>query len=392
MSLIAPFIVEPSRPRPHQHEHRGPHRRGPRGILALEDGTWFEGTAIGATGEAAGEVVFTTSATGYQEVLTDPSYAGQIVTFTSPHVGNYGANPGDMESRRAFCRGVVVRELSRLASNWQASSTLADFLVSQGLVGLEGVDTRSLTLHIRERGAMRGVLSHVDLDPDSLVAKARSIPEMSGSNLVPEVTPPAPREIAGSCADGSTVAVIDCGVKESTIRYLAERFSRVWVLPATVTTAQVAELDPDGLLVSNGPGDPAAVTGVVDLLRELWTRQPIFGICLGHQLIAIAGGARTYKLKYGHRGINHPVRRLADGKVEITTQNHGFAVAQEGLSTTGFSVSHINLNDGSIEGIVHGSLPIWSVQFHPEASPGPHDSLYLFAEFERAVKKRASST
>jgi len=347
--------------------------------IALEDGAVFEGHPFGATGERYGEVVFNTSMTGYQEVLTDPSYKGQIVTMTYPLVGNYGVNSEDIESRKVFLEGFVVRECSRIASNWRSQKSLTEYLEENSIVGIEGVDTRALTRHIRLQGAMRAVLSTDDLDNKSLIKKAKSSLILVGRDLVKEVTMD---KVQNFNSEGKyKVVVIDCGVKSNILRQLVDRKCSVTVVPAKIGVEQILNLKPDGVLLSNGPGDPAGVPYVVETVKRLIGKLPIFGICLGHQLLGLAFGGKTYKLKFGHHGGNHPVKELKTGKISITVQNHGFCVDIESLDNKDVEITHINLNDNTLEGMRHRSLPIFSVQFHPEASPGPHDAQYLFREF-----------
>lgn len=323
--------------------------------------------------------------TGYQEILTDPSYRGQIVTMTVAHVGNVGVNPEDLESQRPWLSGYVVRELPRRPSNWRATGDLQSWMAEHGVVGIHGVDTRSLVRHIRSQGAMRGVLSTEDLDPESLAAKARKSPGLVGRDLVQEVTcagatvwkgPAQP----GPKGDKPRLVAFDFGIKHAMLDMLTEKGLEVIRVPAKFSAEEVMKLQPDGVFLSNGPGDPAAVTYAVDTVKKLLGQVPIFGICLGHQLLALALGGRTFKLKFGHRGANQPVKRISDGRVEITTQNHGFAVEQESLPE-GVEWTHTNLNDGTVEGLRHPGHRAFSVQYHPEASPGPHDSVYLFEQF-----------
>jgi len=360
--------------------------------LALEDGLVLVGTCFGAEVTTQGEVVFNTSMTGYQEVLTDPSYAGQIVTMTYPLIGNCGVNAEDVEShsRKVQVRAFVIKELSPVVSNFRAEQTLQEYLASAGIMGIAGVDTRALTRHIRLAGAMNGVMSTEILDDTELVRRAATLPPMAGQDLVKFVIPEAaydwqdgynsrfsqaPREHGGKPFN---VVAVDCGAKMNILRNLVECGCRVHVVPATATSEEILDRRPDGVFVSNGPGDPAAVTYTIDTLKKLIGKLPIFGICLGHQLLALALGARTYKLKFGHRGANHPVRNQATLKVEITSQNHGFAVEEDSLAPTGAAVTHINLNDNTVEGFSHADRCLFSVQYHPEASPGPHDATYLF--------------
>ncbi|WP_072867191.1 glutamine-hydrolyzing carbamoyl-phosphate synthase small subunit [Desulfofundulus thermosubterraneus] len=347
-------------------------------ILALEDGTVFTGRAFGARGERWGEVVFNTAMTGYQEILTDPSYCGQIVVMTYPLVGNYGINREDFEAKKSYVRGFVVREECDRPSNWRASYRLSDFLAREGVVGISGIDTRALTRHLRNQGTMRGVLSTECHDPALLVEKAKQCPHLTGQELVPEV---ATKEIYTLEGKGYRVVLMDFGSKLNIIRHLQERECEIVVVPPTTTAREILALHPDGILLSNGPGDPVDVPYAIRTTRELIGKRPMFGICLGHQVIALALGARTYKMKFGHRGANHPVKDLATGKVYITSQNHGFAVDADSLAVLPVEVCHRNLNDGTVEGIRHKDLPLFSVQYHPEASPGPRESAYLFDQF-----------
>jgi len=376
-------------------------------ILALEDGTIFRGESFGSSGERYGEVVFNTSMTGYQEILTDPSYKGQIVTMTYPLIGNYGINKEDMESRQPFLEGFVVKEYSKIASNWRKDEALSDYLKENNIVGIEGIDTRSLTLHIRQAGTMKAVLSTEDLDEKSLVQKARNSRGLIGVDLVKEVTSQkmyvllrpsgfeglSPEALAKGDVwfhikeKGYKVVVLDCGVKYNILRKLLENKCQVIVVPANTEASEILNMEPDGLLLSNGPGDPAAVGYVVETTRKLIGKLPIFGICLGHQMLGLALKGKTYKLKFGHHGANHPVKDLKTGKVSITVQNHGFCVDINSLNKKDIEITHINLNDKTLEGMRHKKLPIFSVQFHPEASAGPHDAAYLFGEFIEMMKK-----
>jgi carbamoyl-phosphate synthase small subunit len=391
-------------------------------ILALADGTVFEGTAFGADGECVGEVVFNTGMTGYQEVLTDPSYKGQIVCMTYPLIGNYGINPEDIESRRPFVEGFIVKEGSPYPSSWRKAQTLEAYLKEWGIVGIQGIDTRALTKHIRDHGAMEGVISTVDVSQRSLIEKAQSSPGLIGRDLVKEVACSEPfRWYQGEWrlghgyldqqgAEGresrkeqldlfssqlSTlsprhryrVMAIDCGIKYNILRQLVNIGCNVVVVPATTTADEILAFDPDGIFLSNGPGDPEGVPYLVETTAKLIGRKPIFGICLGHQILGLALGGRTYKLKFGHHGANHPVKELHTGKVEITTQNHGFAVDIESIPGGEMELTHVNLNDGTVEGMRHTRLPLFAVQYHPEASPGPHDSRYLFHRFLALMKR-----
>ena len=352
-----------------------------KALLALEDGTVFYGNTFAGKGEVSGEVVFNTSMTGYQEVLTDPSYKGQIVTMTYPLIGNYGINSEDVESSRIQVEGFVVREYEPVPSNWRAEQTLADYLSRQGIVGIEGVDTRALTRHIRLAGAMRGVISTSDLDPGSLTKKAKASQGLVGVDLVKGVTCQKPYEWPQENGARFQVVTFDCGMKFNIARSLAQRGCHVTVVPAHTSAEEIRTMNPDGIVLSNGPGDPEPITYVVDTIKRLIPDYPIFGICLGHQMLGLAFGGKTYKLKFGHRGANHPVKNLFTGKVEITSQNHGFCVDVESIKDPDVEITHINLNDQTMEGMRHRKLPVFSVQYHPEASPGPHDASYLFDEF-----------
>jgi len=357
--------------------------------LALEDGTVFEGRSFGAEGERSGEVVFNTAMSGYQEILTDPSYKGQIVTMTCPHIGNYGVNEEDFESSRPWVEGFVAREFSAVSSNYRATGRLDEFFRKHGIVAIDGIDTRALTRRLRIDGSMNGVLSTTGMDDGRLVEKARAIPRMSGLDLVKHVTCREPRpwrefvtHDAGAPEGGlkRRVAVVDCGVKFNIIRSLVRMGCDVTVHPASTAAADLKGYD--GVCLSNGPGDPAAVTATIETVRGLLgTGMPVFGICLGHQILGLALGARTYKLKFGHHGANHPVKELSRGRVEITSQNHGFAIDEKSLQAAGGEVTHVNLNDGTVEGLRHRSHPVYSVQYHPEAAPGPHDARCLFRQF-----------
>jgi carbamoyl-phosphate synthase small subunit len=371
--------------------------------LALVDGTVFTGRAFGAVATTQGEVVFNTSMTGYQEILTDPSYAGQIVTMTYPLIGNYGINRQDVESRRPQVAGFIIKELSPLHSNYRADMGLDEYLRQNNIVGIEGIDTRALTRKIRIKGAMNGALSSEMLDDARLVALARKVPDMSGADLVQNVRPDEAyawdQEIPDEWdpgrverGDGLHVVALDCGAKHNILRHLTERGVRVTVLPPDSSAEQIMGHNPDGLFVSNGPGDPAAVEYAIRVLKQTMGQVPTFGICLGHQLLSLAMGATTYKLKFGHRGGNQPVKNLDTGRVEITSQNHGFAVERASLEAHGGVVTHINLNDDTIEGFRHRDLPVFSVQYHPEASPGPHDAAYLFDAFIDMMKHKKPPT
>jgi len=364
--------------------------------LALEDGTVFTGRAFGAHAETNGEVVFNTIMTGYQEVLTDPSYTGQIVTMTYPLIGNYGVTSEDEESQQPQVAGFVVRERTRIPSNFRSEMDIDSYLKKFNIVGIEGIDTRALVRRLRVRGAMMGILSATDLDDHSLVAKARALPGMEGRDLVKEVMPAAGYawDKAGLAPLAQTmmpahppthhVVAIDYGMKWNIPRCLVQSGCRVTVIPGTASAADVLALKPDGVFLSNGPGDPAAVAYAIETVKDLLGKKPIFGICLGHQLLGLAMGGKTYKLKFGHRGANQPVINNRTGRVEITTQNHGFAVDISSLSGD-VELTHTNLNDRTLEGMRHTKMPLFSVQYHPEASAGPHDSSYLFEDFQKLM-------
>jgi carbamoyl-phosphate synthase small subunit len=370
-----------------------------KAMLVLEDGTVFEGESFGAEGERDGEIVFNTSLTGYQEILTDPSYKGQIVTMTYPLIGNYGVNPADVESSGPQVEGFVVKEYCELPSNWRSRESLGDYLKRHGIVGIQGVDTRALTRHIRSEGAMKSVLSTTDPDPDSLVAKAKASPGLVGRDLVKEVTCKEPYHWTEGLYDvlkgeveslrGAArfkVAAYDFGMKRNILRYLVDRGCDVTVFPADAAPEQLLEMDPDGIFLSNGPGDPEPITYAIENVRTLMHERPTFGICLGHELIGLALGGDIFKLKFGHRGANQPVKDLTTGKVEITSQNHGFAVGLESMERGSVELTHINLNDNTLEGLRHRDLPVFCVQYHPEASAGPHDAEYLFDEFAKLME------
>jgi len=358
-------------------------------ILALEDGRIFRGCSFGASGERYGEIVFNTSMSGYQEIFTDPSYKGQIVVMTYPLIGNYGVNEKDVESRKIFLEGFVVKERSNIASNWRSEKSLEDYIKENNIVAIEGIDTRSLTLHIRQAGTMKAVLSTIDLNEKSLVEKAGNSKGLAGIDLVREVT--VGKEYSWPGKGKFKVVVLDCGVKYNILRSLSERSCRVVVLPAHTSAEEILSLRPDGLLLSNGPGDPAAVSYVIETTRKLIGKLPIFGICLGHQMLGLALGGKTYKLKFGHHGVNHPVKDLKTGKISVTVQNHGFCVDAGSLSKKDIEITHINLNDRTLEGMRHKKFPLFSVQFHPEASAGPHDAQYLFENFISLMKKHAKA-
>jgi len=374
--------------------------------LALQDGLVLSGTAFGAEGSTQGEVVFNTGMTGYQEVLTDPSYAGQIVTMTYPLIGNYGVNAEDLESydHKVHVAGFVVKELSPRVSNFRATGSLEDYLATAGVMGIAGVDTRALTRHIRTIGAMNGVMSTDCLDDAELVRRAGELPSMAGQDLVKVVAPADgydwPEGYNSAFAQAHrehgekifNVVAVDCGAKVNILRNLVESGCKVRVVPATASAEEIMQSKPDGVFLSNGPGDPEAVTYTIDTLRKLVGKVPIFGICLGHQLLTWALGGRTYKLKFGHRGCNQPVRNEATGKVEITSQNHGFAADDASLRDSGAIITHTNLNDDTVEGFSHPDKCLFSVQYHPEAAPGPHDATYLFDCFRAMMETGAAPT
>jgi carbamoyl-phosphate synthase small subunit len=372
-----------------------------KATLVLENGLTFEGEAAGAAGETAGEVVFNTSMTGYQEILTDPSYAGQIVTMTAPEIGNYGIADEDQESRGVQVAGFIVREESPIASNWRSDTTLRDYLVANNVVAISDIDTRALVRVLRSAGVMRGVIATGDVDPKDLIEKAKASPSMIGADLVLGVTCEAPFDWQPAPSDEFTpapqrragrplkIAAYDFGMKWNILRRFTAYGMDVRVYPATTPAADVLASSPDGVFLSNGPGDPAALTYAIDTTRELVDADvPVFGICLGHQVLSLAMGGQTYKLKFGHRGGNHPVKELDTGKVEITSQNHGFAVDPQSLPND-VRITHLNLYDGTVEGLRHATKPVFCVQYHPEAAPGPHDADYLFRQFLDEMEKRA---
>ena len=367
--------------------------------LVLRDGRVFRGEALGAVGEASGEVIFNTAMSGYQEILTDPSYRGQIVAMTYPMIGNYGINPEDVESRRPWVNGFVVKEASAFPSSWRGRMSLHEYLETQGIVGIQGIDTRALTRHLRDHGAQDGIISSVDTDESRLRARARTLPGLLGRDLVAEVTTEQPWAWAegtwelgcGYAVAGNrrfTVVAYDAGIKLNILRQLAAAGCEVTVVPATTSAQAVLERQPDGVFLSNGPGDPEGVPYLIESVRGLLGRLPIFGICLGHQIIGLAARGRTYKLPFGHHGANHPVKDLATGRVEITAQNHGFAVDPGSVESAGWLPTHVNLNDGTCEGLRHREWPAFSVQYHPEASPGPHDASYLFQRFTALMAQK----
>ncbi len=388
-------------------------KRDSKAVLLLADGTIFTGRAFGAAGEIVGEVVFNTSLSGYQEVLSDPSYAGQMVLMTYPHIGNYGFNEEDMESRRCFLSAFIVKEYCSYPSNWRSQGELAELMARDGVIGLEGIDTRALTRHIREAGALPGIISSEDFDSRSLLAKLKKWPGIEGVNLVDGVTVEKSykwhqkswslesgyqgdsvvenlSESLSEVLGERRVVVYDFGVKYNILRLLKEVDCQVTVVPAGTTATDILKLNPDGLFLSNGPGDPAALGGIVSEIKSLIGRLPICGICLGHQILGQALGGKTYKLKFGHHGSNHPVMDLTTRKVEITSQNHGFCVDIDSLGDE-VEVTHVNLNDQTVEGLRHRRYPLFSFQYHPESSPGPHDSAYLFKRFRQLIDENCEN-
>ena len=361
-------------------------------LLVLRDGRVFRGEALGAVGQTTGEVIFNTAMSGYQEILTDPSYRGQIVTMTYPLIGNYGCNDEDVESRRPWANGFIVKEASPYPSSWRGRISLDRYLENHGIVGLQGIDTRALTRHLRDHGSQDGIVSSADLDVDRLRRRVQALPQIVGQDLVKDVTVDTPyawpegewRPNGGYATPPParfTVVAYDAGIKLNILRQLRTAGCEVIVVPAGTPAAAVLEHKPDGVFLSNGPGDPEGVPYLIESVRGLIGKVPVFGICLGHQIIGLAAGGRTYKLPFGHHGANHPVRDLATGRIEITSQNHNFAVDPASVAGGGWEPTHVNLNDGTCEGLRHRELPVFCVQYHPEASPGPHDANYLFGRF-----------
>ncbi|MGH7871979.1 MAG: glutamine-hydrolyzing carbamoyl-phosphate synthase small subunit [Candidatus Binatia bacterium] len=387
-----------------------------KAILALADGKVFDGRAFGAEGEAIGEVVFNTSMTGYQEILTDPSYEGQLVAMTYPQIGNVGINPEDVESRRPFMKGFIVKEYTARPSNWRATQPLHEYMKATGIVGIQGIDTRTLVRHLRDRGAQAGIISTLSPNVDELIAKAKGSPGLVGIDLVRQVScekpynwnqgmwqlkdgykqrepikdDAKPQDEGGLAAPAFSVVAYDYGIKYNILRNLAEAGCAVTVVPASTSAEEVLALNPDGIFLSNGPGDPDAVPYAKANVQKLIGKKPIFGICLGHQILGLALGGKTFKLKFGHHGGNQPVMDLTTRKVEITSQNHGFAVDADSLKGA-VDITHLNLNDNTVEGLAHRELPIFSVQYHPESSPGPHDANYLFKRFIDMIAKHRTT-
>ena len=366
----------------------------PPAALALEDGTIYYGYAFGYHGETVGEIVFNTSMTGYQEILTDPSYHGQIVTMTYPHIGNYGVSVYDMESNKPFARGFIVREFSRMSSNHRANQDLQSFMEEHNVVGIEGIDTRALTRRLRQGGVVKGVIRHGELtraEGEALVESARTHADIDGRDLTPEVTTPLPYA-RPTFKDNPRVVVMDFGIKHSIVYKLEQANAEVIVVPAQTTPAQIMALNPYGLVIANGPGDPGGPKYAHDTVWQMLGLLPTYGICLGHQLLGLAVGGTTYKLKHGHHGANTPVKNLVTGEVEITSQNHNYAVDIDSIPGGQFRATHINLNDGTLEGMAHTRYPVFSVQYHPEASPGPHDASYSFKRFIEEVNAFEGAT
>jgi len=371
-----------------------------KALIVLEDGTVFEGRSFTGSGEAVGEIVFNTSMSGYQEILTDPSYTGQIVTMTYPLIGNYGVNKEDMESAFVHPRAFLMKEYNAYPSNYRSERPLAEFLEEYDVLGVEGFDTRALVKHIRTKGAMKGVISTIDLDPDSLQKKACDWSGLVGQDMVSRVSCKEPYGWADNKAIPGTnfttaqsgmdkplkIVAFDFGLKYNQSRIFTEKGCQVQVVPASTDAETVLAMEPDGIFLSNGPGDPEGVPGVVETVRTLLGKKPMFGICLGHQIMGLAYGGKTFKLKFGHRGGNQPVKDLSTGKVEITSQNHGFCVDMDSLNADEVELTHINLNDNSVEGMRHKKYPAFSVQYHPEHAPGPHDAMYLFDRFIDMMK------
>ena len=363
-------------------------RKHQKAILFLEDGLFFKGKSLGSLGETSGEVCFNTGMTGYQEILTDPSYAKQMIVMCSPHIGNYGTNESDVESSNIYASGFIIKNESLSPSNWRSSSSLEEFLKSNKVVGIQDIDTRALTIHIRNNGSMKGIISTNDFDIDSLAKKIKDIPSMEGLDLAKEVSRKEKTTLCSVDNPKYKIAAIDYGMKSNIYDILLEKNAEVTIFPASVTAEEVLKYNPDGIFLSNGPGDPSAVSYGIEAVKKLLGTKPIFGICLGHQILALALEAKTFKMKFGHRGINQPVKNLKTNKIEITSQNHGFAVSDDSLASN-IIVTHTHLNDNTIAGIECEDMNAYSVQYHPEASPGPHDSRYVFKKFFNLMDSNA---
>ena len=361
-----------------------------KAILFLEDGLFFIGKSLGESGETFGEVCFNTGMTGYQEILTDPSYSNQMIAMSSPHIGNYGTNNSDTESERVYATGFIIKSESIQPSNWRSEESLSSFLIKHNIVGIQDIDTRALTIHIRKKGAMRGIISTEDFDAHNLASKIKNIPKMEGQDLAIKVA--RKKKVVLSNTDNPIykIAAIDFGMKSNIYDIMLEHDAEVEIFPANVSHDEILASNPDGVFLSNGPGDPAAVTYGIETVKNLLGKKPIFGICLGHQILALALGANTFKMKFGHRGINQPVKNLITNKVEITSQNHGFAVDEDSLPLN-VTVTHKHLNDDTVAGISCNDISAYSVQYHPESSPGPHDSRYVFKEFFNMMKNDAKT-
>jgi len=359
-----------------------------KAILYLEDGLFFAGKSLGSLGETSGEVCFNTGMTGYQEILTDPSYAKQMIAMCSPHIGNYGSNDSDIESSKVHATGFIIKSESIVSSNWRSTASLKEFLKAHNVVGIQDIDTRALTIHIRDKGAMNGIISTKDFDIKSLRKKMKKIPSMEGLDLAKEVSRKRKTILSPKNKVKYKIAAIDYGMKSNIYNIMLEDDAEISIFPASVSSKQILDYNPDGIFLSNGPGDPAAIDYGINTVQQLLGKKPIFGICLGHQILALALNARTFKMKFGHRGINQPVKNLKNDKIEITSQNHGFAVDKESLPSSAV-ITHTHLNDNTVAGIECKSLQAYSVQYHPESSPGPHDSRYIFKQFFQMMDKNA---